>query len=212
MKRKKTTRKKGPARPRALVLLGGGPHSGAVLHYAQQTHDTTALTIKGIEGFDPDIESAKAQAEDLGIDTHLVEEVQLGLGDNREGSFLILLSLGALKAVEIGAKTILVGSREMSPSTCSSWLSLERIFDTIREVLGVELHVVAPFIKDIEESGVLRKARRWGAEELFMKPSMKEPEETSTLGFDLCPDEPEDEEELEPETVDGDPETEEVGS
>lgn len=203
MKRKKTTRKKAPARPRALVLLGGGPHSGAVLHYIHQTHDTTALTIKGIEGFDPNIESAKAQAEGLGIEDHLIEEVQLGLGGNREGSFMILLTFASLKAVELGAKTILVGSREASPSRSSSWIALERIIDTIREVLGVELHLVAPFIKDTEESGVLRKVRRWGAEDLFMKPSMKG---GSTLGFDLYPEE--DEGELE--SIDED--SEEVGS
>lgn len=207
MTRKKKTRK--TARPRALVLLSGGAHSRALLHYAHKTHDTTALTIEGIKSFAPETDLARIEANRLGL-PHIIEELPFADSIPEVGSMTLILELASFRAHSIGAKTVLVGCRELGPKTQldKRWTAIQAVQSLISETTGIEVMIVAPFVKSSDED-VRRIVKRWGVEELLDEPL---PE----VSPDLCPDE--DPEEISDETEessvspDSDSDSEEVSS
>lgn len=170
------------ARPRALVLLSGGAHSRALLHYAHKTHDATALTVEGLKGFSPETDLARMESNRLGL-PHIIEELPFMEAIPEVGSMTLLLELASFRAHSIGAKTVLVGCRELGPKTQldKRWTAIQAVQSLISETTGIEVMIVAPFVKSSDED-VRRIVKRWGVDDLL-------DESLPEVSPDLCPDE-----------------------
>lgn len=160
----------------------GGAHSRALLHYAHKTHDATALTVEGLKGFSPETDLARMESDRVGL-PHIIEELPFMEAIPEVGSMTLLLELASFRAHSIGAKTVLVGCRELGPKSRldKSWTAIQAVQSLISETTGIEVMIVAPFVKSSDED-VRRMMKRWGVDDLL-------DESLPEVSPDLCPDE-----------------------
>jgi hypothetical protein len=103
---------------------------------------------------------------------HIIEELPFMEAIPEVGSMTLLLELASFRAHSIGAKTVLVGCRELGPKSRldKSWTAIQAVQSLISETTGIEVMIVAPFVK------------RWGVDDLL-------DESLPEVSPDLCPDE-----------------------